>query len=316
MSGLGAAGVSPLSLEGRVAIVTGAGGGLGRAYALDLARRGASVLVNDPGTARDGTGDVTSTARTVADEIVGAGNIAEPSVESVATPAGGVRIVEEALAAFGRIDIVVNNAGILRDKSFARLEWDDFEAVHSVHLRGSAHVSQAAFGLMREQSYGRLIFISSNAGTFGNFGQSAYGSAKAGIVGLSNVLAIEGARHGILSNVVSPMALTRMTAPMFDESAGVAPEEVAPLISYLASEACTQSHLVFSAGGGHFARVFTGLTRGWTAAAGAPASPEDIAKHLGEILATREYSIPMSAAEEVADLSQYLKGRHDPLARS
>lgn len=301
--------MSFLSLEGRVAVVTGAGGGLGRAYARDLALHGAAVLVNDPGGQLDGTGATTSSARQVADEIIDRGGRAAASTESVATPEGGRRIVDEAVEAFGRVDIVVNNAGILRDKSFARIDWTDFGAVQAVHLLGSAHVSQPAFIRMKEQGYGRLIFISSNAGTFGNFGQSAYGSAKAGVIGLSNVLAIEGATSGIRSNVVCPMARTRMTESMMGEDAGVAPEEVAPLVTYLASEACEESHMVFTAGGGHFARVFTGLTPGWTAPAGSPASVEDVAEHLGQITDPEGFWIPMSAPEEVSALAELLQTR-------
>lgn len=301
--------MSALSLTGRVAVVTGAGGGLGRAYALDLARRGASVLVNDPGTELDGSGGISSSAETVAAEIADLGGRAAASTESVATPEGGRAIVAEAVEAFGRIDIVVNNAGILRDKTFARLDWEDFDAVHAVHLRGSAHVSQAAFTRMKEQRFGRLIFISSNAGTFGNFGQSAYGSAKAGVIGLSNVLAIEGAASGILSNVVCPMARTRMTEGVLDETADVAPEAVAPLVSYLASDACRLSHMVFTAGGGHFARVFTGLTSGWTAESPVGITPEHLADHLEEILATDGFWVPMSAAEEVEGLAGILAAR-------
>ncbi|MCL3819842.1 SDR family NAD(P)-dependent oxidoreductase [Aeromicrobium wangtongii] len=302
--------MSSISLTDRVAVVTGAGGGLGRIYALALARAGAAVVVNDTGGALDGGSGQTSPAQSVVDEILAAGGAAIASTTSVATPEGGEAIVDTAVEAFGSLDIVVNNAGILRDRSFAKIDWDDFHAVHDVHLRGSAYVSRPAFRKMQEQGYGRLVFVSSNAGTFGNFGQSAYGSAKAGIIGLSGVLAIEGARSGVLSNVVCPIARTRMTEGIFESDSAYAPEQIAPLVVYLASEACTQTHMVVSAGGGHFSRVVTGLSEGWTGAPDEPVTAEDVATHIEQILDTSQISVPMSAADELQGLSDRLNLQH------
>ena len=301
--------MSSISLADRVAVVTGAGGGLGRAYALELAARGAAVVVNDTGGSVDGSTASTTPAQAVVDEVVAAGGRAVASTDSVATAEGGEAIVATAVEAFGRVDVVVNNAGILRDRSFAKVDWDDFRAVHGVHLQGAAYVSRPAFRRMQEQGYGRLVFVASNAGTFGNFGQSAYGSAKSGVVGLSNVLAIEGARSGVLSNVVCPIARTRMTEAILagDEDAGDAygAEHVAPLVAYLASEACRETHMVFSAGAGHFARVMTGLTTGWGVVSGEPATAEDIAVHVEQILDPTHFSLPMSAADELQVLTEW-----------
>ena len=300
--------MSTLSLTDRVAIVTGAGGGLGRAYALELARGGAAVVVNDTGGSVDGSAGSTTPAQAVVDEITAAGGRAVASTDTVATVEGGEAIVATAVDTFGRIDVVVNNAGILRDKSFAKLEWDDFRAVHDVHLRGAAYVSRPAFRRMQEQGYGRLVFIASNAGTFGNFGQAAYGSAKTGVIGLSNVLAIEGARAGVLSNVVCPIARTRMTESILagdpDAADAYGAEHVAPLVAFLSSEACRETHMVFSAGAGHFARVTTGLTSGWGGPGEKPATVEDIALHMEQILDATHVALPMSAGEELQLLAE------------
>ncbi|WP_229052388.1 SDR family NAD(P)-dependent oxidoreductase [Aeromicrobium sp. Leaf350] len=300
--------MSALSLANRVAVVTGAGGGLGRAYALELARGGAVVVVNDTGGSVDGTAGSTTPAQAVVDEIEAAGGRAVASTDSVATVEGGEAIVATAVETFGRIDVVVNNAGILRDKSFAKLDWDDFRAVHDVHLRGAAYVSRPAFRHMQEQGYGRLVFIASNAGTFGNFGQAAYGSAKTGVIGLSNVLAIEGARAGVLSNVVCPIARTRMTEAILagdpEDADAFGAEHVAPLVAYLSSEACHETHMVFSAGAGHFARVTTGLTSGWGGSGDKPATVEDIALHIEQILDPSDVAHPLSAADELQLLGE------------
>src|SRR3954463_8838143 len=200
--------VAEISFDGRVAIVTGAGGGLGRTYALELARRGASVVVNDLGGSVNGEGGSDAAAQKVVDEIKAAGGEAVANYDSVATPEGGENIVKSAVDAFGKVDVVINNAGILRDKSFAKMTLDDIHAVLDVHLKGAFYVSQPAFKVMKDNNYGRFVFTASNA-TFGNFGQTNYAAAKMGLVGLSNTIAVEGARNGILSNVIMPVARTR-----------------------------------------------------------------------------------------------------------
>jgi NAD(P)-dependent dehydrogenase (short-subunit alcohol dehydrogenase family) len=296
--------VSDISFDGRVAIVTGAGGGLGKTYALELARRGAAVVVNDLGGSVGGEGGDHTAAQQVVDEIKAFGGTAAPNYDSVATPEGGAGVVQTAVDSFGKVDIVINNAGILRDKSFLKLEWSDLDSVLDVHLRGAFYVSKPAFAIMKANGYGRLIFTASNAGVFGNFGQSNYGAAKAGLVGLSNVLAVEGLKSGILSNVVMPVAKSRMTedllGPMGD---AFGPELVAPLVAFLASEQCTFTHEVFSAAAGRYARVFTGLAPGWFAGKGVVPTAEDILAHLPEIEKQEGYIVPTSIADELTALA-------------
>jgi NAD(P)-dependent dehydrogenase (short-subunit alcohol dehydrogenase family) len=300
--------MSEIRFERRVAVVTGAGGGLGKTYALELARRGARVVVNDLGGATDGTGASATAADAVVAEIRGKGGEAIASYDSVATPAGGAAIIDAAVKAFGAVDIVINNAGILRDKSFAKLEPADLEAVLDVHLRGAFHVSQPAFRHMKDKGYGRFLFTSSAAGIFGNFGQTNYGAAKMGLVGLSNVLAVEGAKSNIKSNVIAPIARTRMTEQLLGPlAAHLAPEQVMPLAVYLVSEECNLTHEVFSVGGGRYARVFTGLCRGWVAGRGQRPTIEDVRDHMKDIMNTDGFTIPASINDEMAVLMGALK---------
>ena len=207
-----------MRFDGRVCIITGAGGGLGRSHALELARRGGKILVNDLGGSVNGTGASSSAAQRVVDEITSFGGQAVANHDSVATPEGGQAIVQAALAAFGRVDVLVNNAGILRDKAFHKMDHAMIDAVVDVHLKGALYVSQPAFRLMRGQGYGRIINTSSASGLFGNFGQANYGAAKAGLAGLTRVLALEGAGHGITVNAIAPIASTRMTADLLWEN--------------------------------------------------------------------------------------------------
>jgi NAD(P)-dependent dehydrogenase (short-subunit alcohol dehydrogenase family) len=301
--------MTEISFIDRVAIVTGAGGGLGRTYALDLAARGASVVVNDLGGSAAGVGSDASAAQKVVDEITAKGGSAVASHDSVSTPEGGAAIVATALDSFGKVDIVINNAGILRDKTFAKLENQDLEAVLDVHLRGAFHVSQPAFRVMKENGYGRFVFTASNAGVFGNFGQTNYGAAKMGLVGLSNVLAIEGAKAGIKSNVICPIARTRMTEDILGPLAeSVEPELVTPMVVFLASEACGLTHEVFSAGGGRYARVFVGLAPGWFAGKGVEVSADDVAAHIDDIRNQDGYIVPGSIADELQALLPLLQG--------
>jgi NAD(P)-dependent dehydrogenase (short-subunit alcohol dehydrogenase family) len=255
--------MTDLRFDGRVAIITGAGGGLGRCHALELARRGAHILVNDFGGTLDGSGSSKSAARRVVDEITALGGIATTNHDSVATPEGGQAIVQAALDAFGRVDVLVNNAGILRDKAFHKMDHTMIDAVVDVHLKGALYVSQPAFRLMREQGYGRIINTCSASGLFGNFGQANYGAAKAGLAGLTRVLAIEGAGHGIKVNAIAPIASTRMTQDVLgDLAARVSPESVSPLVAYLAHEECSANGHIYSVAGGRIARIFVGETRG------------------------------------------------------
>lgn len=253
-----------IGYEGRVAIITGAGGGLGRSHALELARRGARVVVNDLGGAMDGTGASTGPAAKVVEEIKALGGEAVADTNSVATPEGGVAIVQSALDAFGKVDIVINNAGILRDKAFHNLEPDMLNAVLDVHLKGAFYVTRPAFIKMREQGYGRIINTSSNSGLLGNFGQSNYGAAKLGLVGFTRVLALEGAKFNIKANAIAPVAYTRMTEELMgDLGKALQPELVTPVVAWLAHEDCPVSGEVYSAGGGVVARFFVGLTEGY-----------------------------------------------------
>jgi NAD(P)-dependent dehydrogenase (short-subunit alcohol dehydrogenase family) len=252
-----------LRFDGRVAVITGAGGGLGRSHALELARRGAAILVNDLGGAVDGSGASTSAAQRVVDEIRALGGTAAANHDSVATAAGGQAIIDAAVAAFGRVDIVVNNAGILRDKAFHKMEPAMIDAVIDVHLKGAFFVTAPAFRLMREQGYGRIVSTTSASGLFGNFGQANYGAAKAGLAGLTRVLALEGAGHGIRVNAIAPVAATRMTGEMLGElTERLAPENVSPMVAYLAHEDCAVNGHLYSVAGGRVARIVIAETDG------------------------------------------------------
>ena len=227
--------MADLGFDGKVAIVTGAGGGLGRQHALLLAKRGALVVVNDLGGAVDGSGSSATPAEQVVEEIKAAGGDAVADAHSVGTPEDGEAIVQTALDAFGRVDIVVNNAGILRDKAFHNMDADMVEAVLTVHLKGAFYVTRPAWKHMREQGYGRVVNTSSSAGILGNFGQANYGAAKMGLVGLTNVLAIEGQRHNIKANAISPIAGTRMTGEVLGPLQDLLdPALVSPVVAYLA----------------------------------------------------------------------------------
>ncbi|ORW21212.1 short-chain dehydrogenase [Mycolicibacter nonchromogenicus] len=252
-----------IAFDNQVAIVTGAGGGLGRCHAIELARRGARVVVNDLGSAVDGSGASESVAQRVVDEITAQGGTAIANADSVATKDGGEAIVAAALEAFGRVDILVNNAGILRDAAFKNMTADQFDAVVAVHLIGAFNVTRAAWPIMREQNYGRIVHTTSGTGLFGNFGQTNYGAAKMGLVGMMHVLAIEGARNGITVNAIAPIARTRMTEEIMGEAAKeMDPELVTPVVVYLAHRSCERTAHIYSVGAGKVSRVFIGVTRG------------------------------------------------------
>lgn len=302
--------MSEIGFKGRTVIVTGAGGGLGKTYALELGRRGANVLVNDLGGSLDGSGSGTNMADQVVEEIRKNGGEAAADYSSVSTPDGGEAIVQAALDAFGRVDAVINNAGVLRDKSFIKLTPPELEIVLDVHLKGAFYVSQPAFRVMKENAYGRFVFTSSAAGLFGNFGQTNYGAAKMGLVGLAHVLAQEGAKYDIKANVIAPVARTRMTESILGPLAeALDPECVTPLVTYLVSEDCDTSHEIFSAGGGRYARMFIGLTPGWFAGQAAKPSVEEIRDRFDEIRNTDDFIIPDGADGELKILSSILKGK-------
>ncbi|WP_448392690.1 SDR family NAD(P)-dependent oxidoreductase [Mycolicibacterium sp. XJ879] len=252
-----------MSFEDQVAVVTGAGGGLGRCHALELARRGARVVVNDLGSAVDGSGASISAAQAVVDEITAAGGTAIASGDSVATEDGGAAIVSAAMDAFGRLDILINNAGILRDAAFKNMTAEQVDAVLTVHLTGAFNVTRAAWPIMREQNYGRIVQTTSGTGLFGNFGQANYGAAKMGLVGMMHVLAIEGARNGIAINAVAPIARTRMTEDIMGEAGkAMDPKLVTPVVLYLSHPDCDRTAHIYSVGAGKVSRVFIGVTKG------------------------------------------------------
>ncbi|WP_433219039.1 SDR family oxidoreductase [Microtetraspora malaysiensis] len=289
--------MSDLRFDGKVAIVTGAGHGLGRSHALLLAERGAKVVVNDLGGALDGSGASTGPAAEVVELITKNGGEAVVNADSVATPEGAQAIVQAARDAFGRIDVVVNNAGILRDRSFGKMSVEDFDAVIAVHVRGAFLVSRAAFPHMKEQGYGRIVNTSSPAGLFGNFGQANYSTAKMGLVGLTKTLGIEGARANIKANAIAPIAWTRMTEALLpaEFEAKFTPERISPLVAYLAHESCETSGEVFSVGGGRVARVFVAEGPGWRDDA---ITPEAVRDNWEAVMAEQPYLRPTTLGQQ------------------
>jgi NAD(P)-dependent dehydrogenase (short-subunit alcohol dehydrogenase family) len=270
------------SFEGKVAIVTGAGGGLGRCHALDLARRGARVVVNDLGGAMDGTGGSSEAAKAVVEEIRAAGGEAIANGGSVADRKGAASIVKDAVDAWGRVDVLINNAGILRDKSFAKMELDDFQLVLDVHLMGSVNVTREVWPIMRDQGYGRIVVTTSPSGLYGNFGQTNYGAAKLGLVGFMNTLKIEGAKYNVHTNAIAPVAATRMTENLLPEDAqkALGPELVTPAVVYLCTEDAPNG-VILQAQGGRFSMAVIVENAGVDLGAGATA--EDIAENYGKI---------------------------------
>ena len=298
--------MSDLGFDGKVAIITGAGGGLGRQHALLLASRGALVVVNDLGGAVDGTGSDKGAAERVVDEIKAAGGEAVADTNSVSTPEGGAAIVQTAIDAFGKVDILVNNAGILRDKAFHNMEPDLLNPVLDVHLKGAFYVTQPAWVKMREQGYGRIISTSSAAGIFGNFGQTNYGAAKMGLVGFTRVLAVEGARYNIKANAIAPLALTRMTENIMGALGDkLDPGLISPLVAFLAHDDCPVSGQVFSVGGGRVAHVFLGETQGYF---NAELKPEDLRDNWATVTDQAGYAVPNNLGEETALFLPFFKG--------
>jgi NAD(P)-dependent dehydrogenase (short-subunit alcohol dehydrogenase family) len=270
-------------VQDRVIVVTGAGGGLGREYALTLAREGASVVVNDLGGARDGTGAGSAMADHVVAEIKDAGGRAVANYDSVAEQEGAENIIKTALDEFGAVHGVVSNAGILRDGTFHKMSFENWDAVLKVHLYGGYNVVRAAWPHFREQSYGRVVVATSTSGLFGNFGQANYGAAKLGLVGMINTLAQEGAKYNIRNNAIAPIAATRMTEDILPREVleKLTPEFVAPIVAYLCTEECPDSAAVFVVGGGKVQRVALFQNEGMTF--DQPPTVEDIASHWGVI---------------------------------
>src|ERR1700757_3958815 len=270
-------------VQDRVIAVTGAGGGLGREYALTLAREGASVVVNDLGGARDGTGSGSAMADQVVAEIKEAGGRAVANYDSVADPGGAENIIKTALDEFGAIHGVVSNAGILRDGTFHKMPFENWDAVLKVHLYGGYHVIRAAWPHFREQSYGRVVVATSTSGLFGNFGQANYSAAKLGLVGLINTLAQEGAKYNINANAVAPIAATRMTQDIMPPEVleKLTPDFVAPVVAYLCTEECAESASVFIVGGGKVQRV--ALFENDGVIFDRPPSLQDVAAHWTDI---------------------------------
>lgn len=287
-----------IEYKGRVAIVTGAGGGLGRAHALALAARGAKVLVNDLGGARDGSGGSQTAAESVVAEIRAAGGEALANGASVTDYAAVQAMVGQAMTAWGRVDILVNNAGILRDKTFAKMDLDDFKLVLDVHLMGAVHCTKAVWAIMSAQKYGRIVMTTSSSGLYGNFGQSNYGAAKMALVGLMQTLALEGSKYDIRVNCLAPTAATRMTEGLMPEAvlAALKPEAVVPAMLVLAAQDAP-TRTILCAGGGSFEAAHITMTEGlWLGAD--PQTPERLAERLAEVTDRAGESVPRSGSDQ------------------
>ena len=290
-----------IDFKDQVAIVTGAGGGLGRQHALALAARGAKVMVNDLGGARDGSGGSATAAEAVVAEIRAAGGEAQANSASVTDFAAVEAMVAQAVAAWGRVDILVNNAGILRDKTFAKMDLADFELVVDVHLMGAVNCSKAVWGLMNAQKYGRIVMTTSSSGLYGNFGQSNYGAAKMGLVGLMQTLALEGAKNNIHVNALAPTAATRMTEGLMPEAvlAALKPEAVVPAMLVLASrDAPTRT--ILCAGAGTFEAARITLTQGVWLGTDAQ-TPERLAERLAEVTDPAGQMVPQGGSAQGAN---------------
>jgi NAD(P)-dependent dehydrogenase (short-subunit alcohol dehydrogenase family) len=287
-----------IEFKGRVAIVTGAGGGLGRQHALALAARGAKVVVNDLGGSRDGSGSSVSAAQAVVDEIKAAGGEAIANGASVTDFAAVQAMVQQAVDAWGRVDILVNNAGILRDKSFAKMELADFKLVMDVHLMGAVNCTKAVWALMNEQKYGRIVMTTSSSGLYGNFGQSNYGAAKMALVGLMQTLSIEGAKNNIRVNCLAPTAATRMTEDLMPAEVleALKPEGVVPAMLVLAAQDAP-TRAILCAGAGSFEAAHITLTDGAYIGI-ASDSPEQLAARLSEVTDRTGEQVPMSGSAQ------------------
>ncbi|EXL03609.1 SDR family NAD(P)-dependent oxidoreductase [Aquamicrobium defluvii] len=292
-----------IRFDGRVAVVTGAGTGLGRSHALLLAARGAKVVVNDPAPARDGN---PPTAEAVVDEIRALGGEAIADFSSVMAPEQAAQIIDMAVSTWGRVDIVVNNAGFVRDRSFAKMPLEDWDAVIGVHLNGAAYVTHAAWNHMKDAGYGRVVFTTSNSGLYGNFGQANYAAAKAGLVGLMNTLKEEGFRYGIRVNCLAPMAATAMTEAIFtgELEQKFSPAVPSAALAYLASEICDHTGIILSAAGGFYGSAQVSGTTGVFLPEGVMPTPDFVAQHINAILSEEN---GRKAFTNAADEMAYIK---------
>ena len=311
--------MSELRFDGRVALVTGAGGGLGREYALLLASRGAAVMVNDLGSPTMGGQDHDpSPAEAVVEQIRAAGGVAAANSDSVAARVGADSMVADTLKEFGQLDIVINNAGIIRNRTFLNINAYEFEPVIDVHVKGCFFVSRPAYEHMKSAGYGRIVNTSSGSGLFGSFGQSAYSAAKAAIYGFTRTLAIEGARYGIHVNAIAPGALTRMTGDVLGDDGDIAditgltgedlmmqlgPQQVAPAVVYLAHESCQLNGETLSASGGRVGRAFMGVTTGIYEE---DLTVESVAERIDEICDEDNYVVPDNVDQEMQLLLEHL----------
>ncbi len=296
-----------IRFDNRVAIVTGAGGGLGRGYALELARRGAKVVVNDLGGSRDGTGH-SDAALKVVEEIEAMGGEAMSNGGSVTDYDQMVEMVAKAKERFGTVHVLINNAGVLRDKSFAKMEPEDFKFVVDVHLNGSANCTKAVWDTMRDQNYGRILMTASSTGLFGTFGQANYGAAKLGLAGLTKTLYLEGAKYNVRVNTIAPVAGTRMTEDIFPEAAFALfkPEAVAPAALYLVSED-SPTNAIVGAGAGVFHATYVTMTKG-VRLQGDDLTPEGIAAHWEQITDRSGEIVPQSGGEQAQVIFGHLQG--------
>jgi NAD(P)-dependent dehydrogenase (short-subunit alcohol dehydrogenase family) len=316
-----------MRFDEQVAVITGAGGGLGKQYALLLASRGARVVVNDTGGSVTGTGSNLDAANAAAEEIRRQGGAAVADTSSVTSPQGGQAIIDTALRAWGRVDIVINNAGILCDAPFEDMTADRLEPLLDVHLRGAFYVTRPAWKVMREQRYGRIVNTCSAAGILGAERMSNYGAAKTGLIGLTRVLAAEGADHNIKVNAIAPIAYTRMLAHSMD-SAGqpddpsaqailddlaaqylqkLDPALVAPVVAFLAHRDCPASGEIYTVGAGHVARFFIGRTKGFYSPG---LSMEAVRDHFAEIRDDTDYTVPGGPADEMSELFATILASH------
>jgi len=295
-----------LRFDGKVAVITGAGGGLGKTYALLFASRGAKIVVNDLGTAIQGEGKSSKAADAVVDQIKKSGGQAVANYDSVED---GDKIIKTALDTWGRVDIVINNAGILRDTSFLKMQEKDWDLIYRVHLKGSYSVTKAAWNHMREQGYGRIIMTSSAAGIYGNFGQANYSSAKLGLLGLAKSLALEGEKRNVFVNTIAPMAGSRMTETVMSQEIlkELKPEYVAPLVAYLCHDSCTENGQLFEVGAGWISKLRWERTQGLFL--GDNISPETIAKNWNQVTDWTDASHPTLATDSFTAVTQKIASK-------